>query len=123
MKKDRLIGLIILILVFHFFIPRLFDLFEMEDKSVSKDDFIQFYNEEISGRIVRYNIDRGRYFVKIDNKMNREFVFYPMPRKYNSLYNTIQIGDSLIKDEKSEIFTLKNSDNRIYEYEVYLYEN
>ena len=70
-----------------------------------------------------YDIVINTLYLTTDNKMKKEYVFFPMPRANNSILNTIQIGDSLIKEEESELFILKKNATTFYEYEIFIDKN
>lgn len=118
MKKRT--GILVLILIFTWFVlPRLVDLLPNDDKSVEPKDFEYFYNEQFAGKIEYINFDRGRLFLKIDNK-NRTYVLYPLPRKDEPISKRIEIGDSLVKSKDSKFFTLIKENETSYDYEVFM---
>ncbi len=113
-NKYQICFLSIALLVFWFVLPLLDKFFPTHIEPDPR--FEKLYSTEIKEKIQRYDVGTAGVIYIVTTGYPRNYAFLPHGRKFNSIHNTISVGDSILKEGNSDIFILKKDSGKKYEY-------
>lgn len=87
-------------------------------KKRAKEGSLKFKKTSVSGVITDYFSGSGGTRIKVDNHTKEFYFVYDPSTPSPSLSLVVDIGDSLIKESNSIIFTIKKKDDKSYKYQI-----